>query len=308
MSKTRVIAIVGPTASGKTALGINISKAFSGEVVSADSMQIYNNMPIASAAPDEKETEGIKHHLIGFAEPSEKFSVAEFIKLAKASIEDIEKRNKLPVIVGGTGLYIDSLLGGISFDDEESETVRKELEKEADEKGTEVLFERLKGIDPKAAEKLHINDRKRIIRALEIFQIHGKTKTELDAVSKLEGSPYEVLWIGITYRDREKLYERINKRVDIMLENGLLAEAERAFNSESSSTSVQAIGHKEFFPYFKGEITLEEAVQKLKTETRRYAKRQLTWFRKNQDIIWVYADCEEPFGTIKPEIEKFLGR
>ena len=165
MSKTRVIAIVGPTASGKTALGINISKAFSGEVVSADSMQIYNNMPIASAAPDEKETEGIKHHLIGFAEPSEKFSVAEFIKLAKASIEDIEKRNKLPVIVGGTGLYIDSLLGGISFDDEESETVRQELEKEADEKGTEVLFERLKGIDPKAAEKLHINDRKRIIRA-----------------------------------------------------------------------------------------------------------------------------------------------
>ena len=127
-------------------------------------------------------------------------------------------------------------------------------------------------------------------------------------MSKLEGSPYEVLWIGITYRDREKLYERINKRVDIMLENGLLAEAERAFNSESSSTSVQAIGHKEFFPYFKGEITLEEAVQKLKTETRRYAKRQLTWFRKNQDIIWVYADCEEPFGTIKPEIEKFLGR
>ena len=244
MSEKRVIAIVGPTASGKTALGINIAKAFSGEVVSADSMQIYNNMPIASAAPNEKETKGIKHHLVGFAEPSKKFSVAEFIKLAKASIEDISKRNKLPIIVGGTGLYIDSLLSGICFDDEESEAVRKDLETEADEKGTEVLFERLKSVDPKSAEKLHINDRKRIIRALEIFEIHGKTKTELNELSKLEGSPYEVLWIGITYRDRERLYERINKRVDVMLENGLLFEAENAFNRLNSGTSVQEIGHK----------------------------------------------------------------
>ena len=289
LEKPKIIAVVGPTASGKTALGVKIAKSLNGEVVSFDSMQIYNNMPIASAAPTKEETQGIKHYLVGFCDPKERFSVADFIGLATEKIADITSRQKMPVLVGGTGLYIDSLVSGIEFSNEDSTEVRKKLEAKADEIGMDKMLEILREVDPKTAAKYHVNDRKRIIRALEIFEIHKKPKSEIDAESKLKGTRYNTVWIGITYRNRELLYDRINRRVDIMLQNGLLEEAERAF-SDGGQTSVQAIGHKEFFPYFKGEISLEKAVENLKTETRRYAKRQMTWFRRNEEINWIYAD------------------
>lgn len=289
-NKPNVIAVVGPTASGKTSLGVKIAKAFNGEVVSCDSMQIYNNMPIASAAPTVEETEGVPHHLVGFKDPAEKFSVADFVSLASEKIEDITSRKRMPVIVGGTGLYVDSLTSGIEFSDEDSTEVRMKLENLADEIGMEKMLERLREVDPETASKYHINDRKRIIRALEIIEIHGKPKSVLDRESKQGGQRYNTLWIGITCRNRELLYDRINNRVDIMLQNGILEEAKAAFLNGSGKTAVQAIGHKEFFPYFKGEITLEAAVERLKQETRRYAKRQLTWFRRNNDINWIYSD------------------
>lgn len=307
MAKQKIVCIVGPTASGKTALGVKTALHFDGEVISADSMQVYNNMPIASAAPTDCETMGVPHHLVGFLSPEEKFSVAEFIKCAASTVEDVAKRGKLPIIVGGTGLYIDSFLQGIRFDDEDCTEVRKALEKEADDEGIEVLFERLKSIDPESAAKLHLNDRKRIIRALEVYELHGKTKQELNEESKPLDEPYDVIWIGITYSDRSKLYDRINLRVDKMLEAGLLEEARSAYLAKNGATSAQAIGHKEFFSFFEGEITLEDAAERLKTETRRYAKRQLTWFRRNEKINWIFADeTDDVFETAKAIIEKNL--
>lgn len=302
--KIPVVAIVGPTASGKTALGVSVAELLSGEVVSADSMQIYSSMPIASAAPTKEEMRGIPHHLIGIAEPDVRFSVAEYVKLAAAAVEDIHSRGKMPIIVGGTGLYIDSLLGGITFNDEDGAEVRAELELEAERVGMEKMLERLRGIDPETAGRLHMNDRKRIIRALEVFELHGKTLTRLNEESRLAGSKYEPTYIGITFSDREKLYERINKRVDIMLENGLLEEAKKAFSDGVGKTAVQAIGHKELFAFFKGECSLEAAIESLKTATRRYAKRQMTWFRKNEKINWIYADLETDVFTRAKEILK----
>lgn len=299
--KIPVIAIVGPTASGKTALGVGVAKELSGEVISADSMQIYNNMPIASAAPTAEETADVKHHLVGFADPNVKFSVAEFVKMASSAAEDIYSRGKVPIIVGGTGLYIDSLLNGITFNDEDSTDIRLLLEKEAEEQGMDVLLERLRSVDAETAERLHKNDRKRIIRALEVYDLHGKTMTELNRESLQKGRRFDPLILGITYRDREKLYDRINRRVDIMLQNGVLDEARVAFEQGVGNTAVQAIGHKEFFPYFRGEITLEQAIDALKQATRRYAKRQLTWFRRNENTHWIYAD-ETP-DTVSKAIE-----
>ncbi len=297
MAKIKVIAVVGPTASGKTKLGIDLALHYGGEIVSADSMQVYTNMPIASAAPTEEEMQGVKHHLVGIIPSDRKFSVAEFIKCADKSVKDILSRGKLPIIVGGTGLYIDSFLNGIAFSEENSDEVRQRLEQEADDKGIEVLFERLKEIDPEVAQKLHLNDRKRIIRALEVYELHGKSMTEINALSKTEELPYEVIWLGLNYRDRQTLYDRINKRVDIMLQNGLLNEAESTYTLGSGKTAVQAIGHKEFFDFFDGKISVEEATERLKTETRRYAKRQLTWFRRNENINWIFADETEDVLT-----------
>lgn len=290
MEKQKIIVVVGPTAAGKTALGIKLAEHFNGEVVSADSMQVYKNMPIASAAVTKEEMGDIPHHLVGILEPTEKFSVAEFIKLAEKAISDIAIKGKLPIIVGGTGLYIDSLINGIDFLQEDCSKVREQLEKRAEQKGIESLFDELKSIDPKTAEKLHLNDKKRIIRALEVYYIHNKTMSELNLESKKNGTKYEPVFIGITYENRELLYDRINCRVDIMLENGLIDEAKAAYESSFSKTAVQAIGHKELFPYFKGGKTLQEALETLKQETRRYAKRQLTWFRRNENINWIYAD------------------
>ena len=312
MKKIPVIAVVGPTASGKTSLSINIAKKFGGQVISADSMQIYEKMDIATAKPTAEEMQGIPHHLIGFQPIDKKFSVAEYVSLANECIEKIHNEGDLPVVAGGTGLYIDSLLQNIQFSKEEENThIRKELTELFDEKGAEYMLEYLREIDPLTAERLHLRDKSRIIRALEIYKVTGKTMTEQKALSKTEPSPYNSLIIGINYRDRNVLYDRINRRVDIMLENGLLEEAKDFYNIPQDKTACQAIGYKELAPYFKGEKDLTECVEKLKQETRHYAKRQLTWFRKNESINWIYPDDyeneTEMYNAVYNIINEFSG-
>ncbi len=294
MKKLPIIAVVGPTASGKTGLAVELAKKLDAEIISFDSMQIYKGMHIASAAPDDAEKDGIPHHLLEFLSPNENFSVADFVKMAREKAEEINKRGKRVIITGGTGLYINSFLDNIEFSEEEpNPELRQKLNTEYEELGGEKMLKKLREFDPVSADRLHPNNKKRIIRAFEIYLSAGVTMTEQLQNSTLNESPYKPYIIGLTFNDREKLYSRIGQRVDIMLKNGLLAEAERMFNSNNSSTAVQAIGHKEFFPYFKGEITLDDAIENLKRETRRYAKRQLTWFRRDERVNWIYSDSEE---------------
>ncbi len=307
MIMEKIVCVLGPTASGKSGLGIELAKELDGEVVSADSMQIYRGAHIASAAVSESEADGVPHHLLEFLESDSAFTVYDYLKKARKVIADIHKRGKLPIIVGGTGLYINALLDGIRLDSETGDKkVREELEKEYDEKGGEYLLERLKEFDKAAAEKLNPNDKKRIVRAHEIYRTSGISKTEQDKRSLLSGKDYDYTAIGITYFDRQKLYDRINMRVDIMLENGLLDEAKAAYKRRTDSTAGlnQAIGHKEFFPYFDGEISLDAAIENLKRSTRRYAKRQLTWFNKREDINWIYADREDTLSSARNILER----
>ena len=293
MRKQKIICVVGPTASGKTGLGIALAKHFNGEVISADSMQIYCDMHIASAAPDQSETQGIPHHLVEFLPYGSTFTVADYVKLAREKIAEVTSRGRLPIIVGGTGLYINSLVNNVEFIEQETDLkLREQITQEFENLGGHAMLERLREIDPEAAQKLHENDKRRIIRAFEIYESTGNTKSFNDELSVQNESPYKTCIIGITYRDREKLYERINTRVDIMLENGLLDEAKDAFQKNLGGGAVQAIGHKEFFDYFSGGISLDEAVESLKRSTRRYAKRQLTWFNKDGRINWIYKDEE----------------
>ena len=311
MKKIPVIAVVGPTASGKTSLSIEIAKNFNGQVVSADSMQIYEKMNIATAKPTDDEMQGVPHHLIDFQPIDKKFSVAEYVTLAKECIEKIHNQGDLPVVAGGTGLYVDSLLQNIQFSKEEGNNeLRNELTEMFDQKGAEFMLEALREIDPQTAEKLHLNDKSRIIRALEIYKATGKTMTEQKILSREEESPFDVLYIGINYRDRNVLYDRINRRVDIMLHNGLLDEAKEFYNTSCDTTACQAIGYKELAPYFNGEKNLEDCIESLKIETRHYAKRQLTWFRKNENINWVYPDdyenAEDMYKSVFVIIDKFL--
>lgn len=295
MKKIPIVVIVGPTASGKTELSVKLAKKLDAEIISADSMQIYKNMHIASAAADEEEKEGIPHHLLEFLEPTESFSVADFVKKAATLIEDIAGRGKAVIIVGGTGLYINSLVDNITFsEDPVSDTLRAELTEKFDKIGGQAMLEELRAFDPDSADRLHPNNKKRIIRAFEIYLSTGITMTRQLEASRLIASPYKPFMIGIGFSDRELLYERINLRVDKMLEKGLLSEAEAAYKNQNAATASQAIGHKELFPYFSGDLTLEAAAEALKASTRRYAKRQLTWFRKDERINWIYRDeCED---------------
>lgn len=290
MDKKTVIVIVGPTASGKTSLSIELSKKLNGEIVSADSMQIYKNMNIATAKPTADEMQNIPHHLMSIIEPTEDFSVALYKEKALDAIDDIFKRGKQPIVVGGTGLYIDTLVKNTTFFDFDKTKQREKLEKRLSEEGIEKLFAELKVVDSVTAEKLHINDSKRILRALEVYYSTGKTISLQSELSHETESEYEWFIIGLTAENREILYDRINRRVDIMISDGLLEEADNFFASDKSSTSKQAIGYKELKPYFDGVMTLEEAVENLKRETRRYAKRQLTWFRRNENIAWINID------------------
>ncbi len=313
MNKIPVIAVVGPTASGKTSLSIEIAKRFSGQVVSADSMQIYEKMNIATAKPTESEMQGIPHHLIGFQPIDKKFSVAEYVQLANECIHKIYNAGDLPVVAGGTGLYIDSLLQNIQFSKEKNNAeIREQLTEMFQEKGAAYMLNLLHEIDPETASRLHLNDKSRIIRALEIYKLTGKTLSEHKVLSRLEETPYDVLYIGINYRDRNVLYDRINLRVDLMLQNGLLEEAEEFYNIPQEKTACQAIGYKELAPYFRGDATLEDCVEKLKLETRHYAKRQLTWFRKNENVNWIYPDdyesSQDMYNYVFSMINDFLRR
>lgn len=285
MEKTKIICVVGATASGKTDLAVKLAKAVDGEIISADSMQVYKNMPIATAVATKEEQDGVPHHLVEFLDTDQTFSVADFVERAKVLIDEITARGRVPIVAGGTGLFVDSLVKNISFSQVGSNA---EIRNELAEKSNEELFEKLVELDPNAAEDIHPNNRKRVIRALELC-MSGTSKTEQNENSMLIDSPYDALYIGIGYQDRQKLYDRINKRVDLMLEAGLENEARQMLDKQGL-TARQAIGHKELQPYIDGNITLDEAVEGLKRETRRYAKRQLTWFRRNENINWLYAD------------------
>lgn len=290
MKNNTVIVIVGPTASGKTSLSVEIAKKLGGEIISADSMQIYKGMDIATAKPTDEEKCGVEHHLMDFLDPEDEFSVAKYKELAVSKIEELLNKGKIPIIVGGTGLYVDTVINNTVFFNYDDSETRERLEKECDENGIEALFHKLKEVDPDTAEKLHLNDKKRIIRALEVYYLTGKTITEQNNESHKEKSKFNFIQIGLNAKNRDYLYDRINKRVDLMLESGLLDEAKMFYSSDYSSTAKQAIGYKELLPYLKGFVTLDDAVEKLKQETRRYAKRQLTWFRKNNDINWIFID------------------
>lgn len=290
MKKEKVIVICGPTASGKTALSIELAKQIGGEVISCDSMQIYRDMNIGTAKPTKEEMQGIKHYLIDFVSPDERYSVADYKKEAKKAIKEILKKKKVPIIVGGTGLYLDSLIYEIEYPNIEfDEAYRKDLEKQVEEKGLVILYEQAKKIDPEALKKISKNDKKRILRILEIYHATGKNKTEQEKESRKKEVEYDYHVYALNW-DREKLYERINQRVDIMLEQGLIEEVKNIYHTyEKFPTAMQGLGYKEVVEYLEGKITKEEMVEKIKQETRRYAKRQLTWFRKNKETKWLDA-------------------
>ncbi len=304
MKKPLVVVVVGPTASGKTSLAIDIAKKYNGEIISADSMQIYKKMNIATAKPTEDELSQVKHHMISIIDADEEFSVAMYKAKAVEIIKEILDRGKLPIVAGGTGLYIDTLINNTTFLDYGKTDIREKLEEEAEEKGIESLYEKLREIDPETHSRLHINDRKRIIRALELYYATGRTISEQDELSHLNESEFNWCIIGLNAENRQILYDRINLRVDIMLEEGLIKEAEEFFSSDISKTANQAIGYKELKPYLDGLVSLETAIDKLKMETRRYAKRQLTWFRRNEKINWINIDCigDEPLILKASEI------
>lgn len=281
----KVIVVCGPTASGKTALAVELAKLYNGEVVSADSMQIYTDMNVASAKATPEEQQGIPHHLMGFLDPKESFSVADFVKLCDEAVCDILSRGKMPIICGGTGLYISSFVDNITFDDSERDLeFRKRMRRFAEENGAAALLEKLRSVDPKTAAALHENNISRIIRALEVYETTGHTISQAKAMSRSTPSPYEFIMMTIDYEDRERLRERINRRVDIMMENGLLEEARECFSQPNRPTAAQAIGIKELYPYLRGERDLEDCVEELKLRTRQYAKRQMTWFRRDKRI------------------------
>ncbi len=289
--KPKILAIVGATASGKTSLGVELAKKYNGEVISADSMQIYKGLDIASAKPTTEEMQGIPHYLIDFLDRDVSFSVSDYVKLANEKIKDIISREKLPIIVGGTGLYIDSLLNNVKFSEGGNDEVyREKLYTIAREKGNEYLYNILLETDPVSAETIHMNNLVRVIRALEVFHVTGRRFSELKAESRLIESPYDSLIIGLNFHDRQILYDRINKRVDEMLKMGLVDEAKNVWKAGNQKTASNAIGYKELIPYFENTMTISECVDRIKQETRRYAKRQLTWFRKNTRIQWIFLD------------------
>ncbi len=283
--KTKIIAVVGPTASGKTSLAIELAKKIEGEIISCDSMQIYKHMDIGTAKPKENEKKGIPHHLIDIVEPTSLFSCADYKVLAENAIYDISRRKKIPIFCGGTGLYLDSVTALSSFSPSISDCIRAEVQALSPSE----LWEELLKIDPETASRTHINNIKRVSRAIEIYRGTGKTKSEWDRLSKTILPPYNTLFVGLDFSDRDILYERINKRVDDMLKEGLLDEVSR-LNLPRNANSAQAIGYKELYMYIDGLIGYDEAITLLKKNTRNYAKRQLTWFRRNKNIIWFFKD------------------
>lgn len=291
MAKPKICVVVGPTAAGKSDFAVEFAKKNNGEVISADSMQIYKEMNVGTAKPTKEQMQNIQHHLIGIVSVSENFNVAEFVDLANECISKITEKGKLPIVCGGTGLYVDSLLNGIDFSKNEVDfDLRRSLQKMVNQGKVSKLYDELKEIDPEYAARVHPNNEKRVIRAIEFYKTNGITMTEQKRLSLLKEPKYDANIIGITYKNRDILYDRINKRVDLMMKKGLLDEARKLYKMQLSNTAKGAIGYKELFEYFDGKCTLEESVENIKRSSRRYAKRQLTWFRKNDKINWIYKD------------------
>ena len=296
----RIICVVGPTASGKTKLAVQLAKAYDGEVVSCDSMQIYKHMDIGTAKPTPEEMEGVRHHLIDIIEPGEDFSVGKYVQLADACVQDILSRGRTVIIAGGTGLYVDSLISGRTFAPVPQTGKREALEARMREAGGEAMLEALRAVDPEAAQRLHPADEKRIIRALEVYEETGKTITQHNLETQAIPPRYRPVWLGLDYADRAVLYRRIDLRVDLMLQAGLLDEirALLALGVSPDTTAMQAIGYKEFFGALDGSCTLEEAAELCKQRSRNYAKRQLTWFRRNPEIRWLRLTGQEDFSAV----------
>ena len=313
--KLPVLAIAGPTASGKTGLSIELAKRLNGEIISCDSMQLYRYMDIGTAKPTEEEKRGVPHHLMDFLDPTDPkgYSCADYARDAKAVVEDIFSRGKLPIFCGGTGLYLDAFLRGGSFETTEVDhDLRRELTEFAEIHGAEALHAMLRELDPEAAEATHPNNVKRVVRAIEIYRATGCKKSELDRRSREVESPYNALVIGLQYQDREILYHRIGRRVDIMLADGLVEETKKLREMgvfETCITAAQAIGYKELFPYLDGEATLDEVTEILKAATRHYAKRQITWFSAKPYVTWLRMDGEtgiKDFEDIVNNAEKLF--
>ena len=301
-NKIKIAAIVGPTASGKTALSIALAKKYNGEIISCDSMQIYRGMDIGTAKPDMAERDGVVHHMFDVADPTDTYSCADYVRDAKQKIQEIVSKGKLPIICGGTGLYLDSLLRGGNF--EVTDTLpeyREELEAIAATEGNVKVHDMLAEVDPESAASIHPNNLKRVIRALEIYKSCGVPKSVLDKESRKPESKYDALVIGLRFTDREALYDRINRRVDIMLDMGLEEETRRLLSEgvfEGNGTATQAIGYKELLGYVRGDMTLDEAKEELKTASRRYAKRQMTWFSAHGNVNWIDVEGEYNFENI----------
>ena len=296
----KIVCVVGPTASGKTALSVALAKALNGEVISADSMQLYRGMDVGTAKVMPEEMDGIPHHMIDVADPWESFSAARYVEMADPILQDILSRGKTAIIAGGTGLYVDALIAGRTFAPYPETGRRQALEQEAEELGMEHMLSRLRAVDPDSASRLHLADRKRIIRALEVYEETGKTITQHNLETQALPDAYQPMWIGLNYEPRQLLYDRIDLRVDKMLENGLLEEIRGLLDrgTPRECTAMQAIGYKEFLPVLDGTLPLETAVEQVKQGSRRYAKRQLTWFRRNAKIHWILQNRETAFSNV----------
>ncbi|WP_082234119.1 tRNA (adenosine(37)-N6)-dimethylallyltransferase MiaA [Halobacillus massiliensis] len=305
--KPKVVCVVGPTAVGKSELGIRIAQCFNGEVISGDSMQIYKGMDIGTAKVSKDEMQGIPHHLIDIKEPSESYSAAEFQEAVHRLIEDLENRGKLPVIVGGTGLYIQAALFDFQFSNQKrDDKIIDRLEKEAEDQGIQALYERLAEIDPEQADKIHPNNKRRVFRALEVYESTGKTLSDFHK-EQTSGSPFQPIMLGLEM-ERKLLYERINSRVDLMIEKGLEDEVRSLYHQGlKDSQSMKAIGYKEFIPYFEGEYDFSRSVELLKRNSRRYAKRQFTYFKNKMDINWYDIDPVEKNAGIEKILTDLAG-
>lgn len=296
----KIICIVGPTASGKTRLSVELAKALGAEIVSCDSMQIYQYMDIGTAKPTEAEKQGIVHHMMDFLDPRESYSVSRYVREADPIVQDILSRGKPVVIVGGTGLYLDSLIAGREFAPFPQSGKREELTHIAETQGIEVLMAQLRSVDPEAAARIHPSNQKRVIRALEIWLETGKTMTQHDLESKAIPPKYQPLYLGLDYENRQDLYDRIDLRVDVMLEQGLVEEVRNllAMGIPASATGLQAIGYKEMIQYLSGQGTLQEAREAIQLGSRRYAKRQRTWFYRNEKINWFSLSKNPDFDSV----------
>ncbi|MBR6408399.1 MAG: tRNA (adenosine(37)-N6)-dimethylallyltransferase MiaA [Clostridia bacterium] len=294
MKKIRLFAVVGPTATGKTEYGIRLAKQLDGEIISCDSMQIYKDVSIGTAKPDKTEMQGIPHHMMDIVDIGVKFSVAQYVSMARKCIADVTARGKTPIIVGGTGLYFNSLVDNIDFcEGAEDVRLRESLRQKAQNEGNEAVLSLLRAIDPETADKLHPNNLGRIIRAIEVYTTTGKTMSQAVMESRLAPSPYDPVIFGLTAQDRRVLYDRIERRVDIMMQKGLEREALYVLRSAPGSTCAQAIGYKEFIPYFNNECDISAVAGAIKLNTRHYAKRQLSWFRRDDRIRWINIDGTE---------------